>query len=1172
MGERLAVRASKRRVLAIFLAVAGASVLPVPATPIAEAAPSSPARAAAAAPATDDGAAELAEAERTGSPVVVDGWTSETTEISALPSGEFRAAISAAPVRKEHNGSWIDLDSTLERRANGTVGPKSAIGDVELSGGGAADSILAKISADGATTTIRTPFALPAPTLHEDTAVYADVIPDVDLVTTASNTGFTFNWVVKSRAAADDSRVRKLSLPVETSGLTATADRGGFMFRDSKGLGKFWTPTPTMWDSSGAPSADPVTGESAETTLDAVDDGPDMKDRVSPVTAAIGGGRMTLTPDLSLLDAADVVFPVVIDPAMTYAKTRNGWTAVWNNFPNKSFWQTEHSLGAGYEGYEQFKVVRSYFRFDTSGIRGKEILGAELNVRQIHAASCQARPTDAYRTGSIGTGTTWNNQPTRYTLQDSNSSTTGCGTGTGMVGWDVTQGATVLADTNAATGTFMVRARDEGDKIAWKQFDDAGAELAVTYVSKPTRPTAVTITTPNGTIPCGTSTAVAMVGSTSVTLGVKVTSADGASASLKGVFRRHNNSTGADYPDIAGTTVASGGTSTLPWTTVENGHSYRFVAKNRVSWTYNGSPGYLDSAFNENWCYFRVDTSRPEAPTIDSTDFGECASAEAPDDCSALGEVGVAGDVLLDTASSDAVSYRWSLNGGPVTTTATTAGAARTISVTPNALMNTLSVYTVDGAGNQSLTATHIFKVAPRAVDVQWSFNDPAAIGADTGRDQDAPLALGGTWSDGVGRVEEALSTAGGAPATSPITASAGVSATSNFSIGAWVRLDAPAQGTTTTLLSATFSQGNVFEFGYEPASNKWTAGRRSGTSVSLASSTTAALHVWTHLAATYDTATKNLKFYVNGRLAGTVTYPSAAWVSSNWRLGCGNLAGVASSCMTGLLDEVNLYQAILAPDEIRDLADPTSPSDNLPLAAPAASWAMDEPDDAAVAADACHGSDLALANVPSPRFQPALLDPVHRTLYLTGTSTQQVRRSHPVVDSTGSFTIAANVRPNDPTKSMVIAQQRGAAGDSWTLAYEAEPSGDPSDPSVGRWVFQRATTDSATATVVEVRSPLTIDVDDQSTVLVATYDRKRDTIALYVNGDPIETGPDPEVEARFDASFTTAWAARGELNVGNGTLNGAAAPFGGEIERLDAFAGAMRPSQVSSYEESVWQ
>jgi hypothetical protein len=448
-----------------------------------------------------DGSPELDEAARTGSAVVVDEWTTETTEISALPSGNFQATIATSPVREREGGKWLDLDPTLKKRSDGMVEPARAVGDISLSGGGDANTVLATIGHNGVTALIRTPFDLPAPTLHDETAVYSEVLPGVDLVTTSTTTGFTFNWVVKDRAAADDPRVRKLSLPVELTGVTAHPERGGYSFVDDDGVSRFWIPTPTMWDSSGAESIDTTTGESDVTPLAAVEHGPDMEDQVSGVATSIAKGHMTLSPDTTLLDSPDVVFPVVIDPAMTYDKTRNGWTAVWNNFPSKSFWQTDHSLGAGYEGFEQNKIVRSYFRFDTTGIRGKEIIAAELNVRQIHAASCQARPTDVYRSGAIGTGTTWNNQPARYTLQGSNSSTAGCGSSTAMVGWNVTNGATTLADANSATGTFMVRARDEGDKIAWKQFDDTGAQLSVTYVSKPAVPSGVTMKTSSTTVP-----------------------------------------------------------------------------------------------------------------------------------------------------------------------------------------------------------------------------------------------------------------------------------------------------------------------------------------------------------------------------------------------------------------------------------------------------------------------------------------------------------------------------------------------------------------------------------------------------------------------------------------------------------------------------------------------
>lgn len=1124
--------------------------------------------------ATEDGGSESIQAARTGEPVVVDDWTTETTEIEALPTGGFKATISAEPVRvKDGDGSadWVDLDSTLERRSDGMLEPVATIGDVVLSGGGPVGSTLAAMSSGGVSYEVRTPFALPVPTLHGDTAVYSNVLPDVDLVTTATSGGFTFNWVVKSREAADDPRVRTLRLPVDLDGLTPRAENGGFSYVDEAGVRQFWTPTPTMWDSSGAPSADPEAGTSDETALSSVDEGPDMADRVTAVAASVNSSQMTLTPDTSLLDADDVVFPVVIDPGVN--KARNGWTAVWNNFPNKSFWQTEHSLGAGYEGYEQFKVVRSYFRFDTSAIRGKRILGAELNVRQIHAASCSARPTDAYRTATIGTGTTWNAQPARYDLQSSSSSTAGCGTGTKMVGWDIAAGAADLAAANASSGTFMLRARDEGDKIAWKQFDDDEANIEVTYVSRPATPSAVTLRTANGTSPCGTATTPTMIGSTSVTLGVKMTSADedSATVSLQGIFRRRDMALTDDYSDSAGTSGVSGATSTLTWN-VQNGHLYRFRAKVRASWTYNGVPGAWDSGFNDTWCYFKVDTTSPPPPRITASSFLECASVEAPEDCKAQGQAGTPGTFTVATDATDAVSYRWTLNGSAATTVATSAGAARTITVTPTDTMNTFTVWSVDGAGNLSLKEIYNFKVEPRQAEVQWSF-DSTSMGADTGREQDAPLDTGSAVVAPRGRIGKALSFTGGTPARSftgdtstGVPSDNGVSATSAFTVGAWVRIDTPAQGSTTTLLSANYSAGNVFEFGYEPTTNKWTAGRRRTGSVSLASSSTAALKVWTHLAATYDPGTLTLTFYVNGRSAGTIVYPSAAWLNGyGWRVGCGRIDNTESSCGVGQIDEVNLYNSILGPEEIQDLADPATEETPQPITAPAAAWSMNDADDAAVAADSCCGADLGLANVPSPRFG-VTQDGANRALVLTGDPAQQAKATRPLVDATGSFTIAVSVRPS-VAGSMVVAQQRGANRESWTLAFEHD-----TDAENGRWVFQRTTADSSAATIVEVRSPVVVDPELTSkvTVLVGTYDRKRDRIALYVNGADFTQGPDPATQEIHQTSFGTPWPARGDFLIGSGTLNGLPAPFAGEVERVDLFTGAFALKAANAYYDAA--
>lgn len=1110
---------------------------------------------------SEDGGDELEQAEATGVPVVVEDWTTETTEVSALPTGEFRAAISASPSRKYEGDDWVDLDSTLVKRSDGMLEPVSAIGDLVLSGGGAANSVLARIGEGDTTAVIHTPFDLPAPTLHDDTAVYAEVLPGVDLVTAATTSGFTFNWVVKNRAAADDPRVRELSLPVELDGVSANPERGGFSFDDASGVPQFWAPTPTMWDSSGAPSADPESGESNETSLEAVEQGPDIEDRLAKVSTTVTDSKITLTPDLALLDSPDVVFPVVIDPHLTHKKTRNGWTAVWSNFPNKSFWQTDHSLGAGYEGFEQMKIVRSYFRFDTTAIRGKYIIAADLKVRQIHAASCQARPTDAYRTRTIGTGTTWNAQPTRLEYQGSRSSTAGCGSGTAMVGWNILTGARKLAAENATSGTFMLRARDEGDKIAWKQFDDAEALIEVQYVSRPAVPTSLTIRAGAAKPPCGTSTAPAMVGSTSIVIGATVTSADGDRATLNAVFRRRDMEAPADMADIGGGSGPSGSASTITWSGLVNNHIYRYNAKGRVSWSYNDVPGYIDSnGWAASWCYFKVDTTLPPQPTVDSTDFGECASAVDPDDCTSRGQAGVAGQFTvgtdLENGGTDAVSYWWTLNGGSLNSvSANLADPSRltTIAVTPGAIMNTFTVYSKDAAGNKSAVAIRHFKVDPRRPDVEWKFDDPSDAGKDSGRLQTSPLSIPVPTLAPIGRLGSGLAFAGGNPAASPITSTSGVSTSSSFTIGAWVRIDSPGSATATTLLAGNGTQGNAFEFGYEPSTGKWTAGRRSATAVVNAVSASATPHVWTHLSATYNVSTNTVTLFVNGRKVESKTYPSAAWSSTAWQVGCSSLVTTATSCGAGQVDHISLYSAVLAADEIEDLADPVSAGTTHRVTSKTGRWLMDDAATSTTAIDDCFDNDLTLTAGAGFVENDGV-----RALRFSGVVSQTAKTGRAVVDSTGSFTVAAKVRLSADPSTSVIAQQLGAqGGQSWSLRYVRTDT-------IGRWVFQRAASDDPGAPVTSVASR-PVDDPTELTTLVATYDRKEGKIALYVGGKRIY--PDDDEGAAFEASIGTPWAARGGVSVGNGLIGGVNQPMTGDIERLDIFAGEFGDDQAREYE-----
>ncbi|MEI5103888.1 hypothetical protein RB200_42200 [Streptomyces sp. PmtG] len=104
--------------------------------------PGSEARAAAPeAPLTERSASQRASA--TGEPVEVAAERTEYTTTTANPDGSFTLRQSTEPQRaRDRNGAWRDIDVTLEKRADGTVGPKSAVVDLSFSGGGSGTGLL----------------------------------------------------------------------------------------------------------------------------------------------------------------------------------------------------------------------------------------------------------------------------------------------------------------------------------------------------------------------------------------------------------------------------------------------------------------------------------------------------------------------------------------------------------------------------------------------------------------------------------------------------------------------------------------------------------------------------------------------------------------------------------------------------------------------------------------------------------------------------------------------------------------------------------------------------------------------------------------------------------------------------------------------------------------------
>lgn len=290
------------------------------------------------------------QAEQAGVPVEVVGLREEDALVFANPDGTFTQELSASPQRVQRaDGSWVAVDPTLERRPDGSIGPKAAAVDLSFSNGG--ESALVELNEDGKALSLSWPGKLPEPTLSGDTATYAQVLPGVDLKMSASPTGYAYVLVVKDADAADNTDLERLQLSAEAQGVSLrTAPAGGLEAVDAAGVTVFAGGTPTMWDSSGEAAADagtPASGPASGEDVQPVDPsaGASAGDRTAEVSLDVTATSVTLVPDAGLLHSDDAVFPLYIDPDATVSRT--SWMYVSSGWPSTEYYKFDDDKGVG---------------------------------------------------------------------------------------------------------------------------------------------------------------------------------------------------------------------------------------------------------------------------------------------------------------------------------------------------------------------------------------------------------------------------------------------------------------------------------------------------------------------------------------------------------------------------------------------------------------------------------------------------------------------------------------------------------------------------------------------------------------------------------------------------------------------------------------------------------
>ncbi len=285
-----------------------------------------------------EGQRALAQAERTGERVEVTGQRSERTTVYANPDGfTFTLEESAVPVRvPTADGGWQAPDAALEKRSDGSVAPKAAAVEMEFSGGGD-KAPLARIDDQGRALELAWPGALPVPELDGTSALYADVLPGVDLKVTATPESFQPVFVVRTPEAAAGDELKKLTFGLKAEGLVVReGTAGNLIATDGDGRRVFRAPPARMWDSAGAASgtqtqlmtAEAASADEAESsdTSESAPSGsglePGQGDAVARMEVDVTEDSLTVVPDAGMLSATpEAAFPVFIDPTVSWGES-----------------------------------------------------------------------------------------------------------------------------------------------------------------------------------------------------------------------------------------------------------------------------------------------------------------------------------------------------------------------------------------------------------------------------------------------------------------------------------------------------------------------------------------------------------------------------------------------------------------------------------------------------------------------------------------------------------------------------------------------------------------------------------------------------------------------------------------------------------------------------------
>ncbi|MEW2444695.1 LamG domain-containing protein [Micromonospora marina] len=1151
-----------------MVAVAGPTAMPLPAA----AEPAAPEPAAASeAPALSEVDA-LAQAGKLKSPVEVTGLRTEDSRVLATPRGTLMLESYAEPqwTRGRGGGPWRKIDTRLERRADGSVAPVATLTDVTFTSGGSGPTIRMPL-ADGQVS-LSWPGDLPVPTLDGDTAVYASVLPEVDLRLRALRDGFTWALVVKSAQAAANPALDELRFALRTTGSLAKRSRagGGFEVADRDGRSVLSAGGALMWDSAGvATAAQAARGRAAnafeaQDRRDALRVVPDRA-RKAEIPTAVQGEDLVIRPDRSLLRGKGTVYPVVIDPWSTIEKTRWGYSSTNNATRNDGVAR----VGKDPEGSGTY---RSYFSFKLTSLSGKTIRGAKFLTEMTHSWDCGSTPVNLWRTADMATTgkQTWSGPSFSKWLEERSAHAHKPSGGAGCSDDPQPDKPMEFASQNVINDISANRGQDiytlalstrqsdgssESTSNWWKKFDPVQTKLTIEYNTNPNTPTAAQLSTHAGYTapaqPCVTGASRPAVRSDFPWLKATVSDPDGSGGgSLSGVFTLQKLA-GSTWTNVSGwprtdSGVAPGAKAELQLTTkTVNGELYRWQVqtKDTLGGSSTASP----------WCEFSIDYSAPAStPTVTAADGLYLEAPPRGTDLDSHGSPGYSGRFTFSAnGAADVFDYVYQVNGGPeMTVRASQLGGPATVWVTPTVrLENVVTVRSRDQAGNPSASYDYVFYAGdPSAPVAHWAMDEGTGTALANKIDGGAAATLtpspkwtdsrvlgthkqsGKDWAVELDGVDDQVTTAG-----------AVIDTTRSFSYAAWVRADAVGG----VVVAQAGTNKSPFELQYYPTKQRWCFVSYASDTAYAASTPSPACAtdpvqpgVWVHLAGVYDAgASSQLALYVNGVRKGTGATSVPPWSAPGPLLIGAGRNGSPTGWVKGAISEVRVWNRAIDPDiDLVDLVRPVR----------VGQWDMEDDDqeEPRQAGDSSgYQHPLNLTASPSAQWIADGFDSMG--LNFDGVSGAAVTDG-PVLRTDQSYTVSAWVRFAGGSGARTVIAQDGANISSSFLSCRTDANG-------SRWSVMVRSGDSTAASGLYVNGSDCM--VNQWAHLTAVQDVTTKTISLYVNG----------VLVNQSTPAFAPWHGAGGLSIGRGKWGAPTDYFNGDIDRVQVWHGALSAAEVNA-------